>query len=216
MNYLFKMFDFESLNLKNVIVFSLIFFFLTIIGTQTHEWAHYIVADYFNFKPILHHSSISYATELDNSMNNYKIKKILVIAAGPLQTMLTGSIGFALIYLKRKKTASNQFTRLDWFYTFLSLFWLRQVFNLLTNLFKIVFTNKISFGGDESKLSKMLNIYEGIIGISTGVIGFVICFYVFFYLVAKPQRINFIVGGFMGSLASFAFWFFYFGKIILP
>lgn len=216
MDDLSKMLDLESLNLKHISIFSLIFFFLTITGTQTHEWAHYLVADYFNFNPILHYSSVSYKLELNQQVNDLKIKKFLFTLAGPLQTMVTGSVGLAIILFRRKRTSLNQFRLSEWFTIFLSLFWLRQVFNLITNLIKIVLTQRISFGGDEAKLSRMLNISEGIIGFATGIIGFIICLYVVFGVVTKEKRASLIFGGFIGSLISFGVWNFYLGKIILP
>lgn len=130
--------------------------------------------------------------------------------------MLFGTIGFLLLFFRKKKTF---FKLTDWLITFLSLFWLREVFNLLHSLAAGVLQNKKSlFGtyGDEVHLSKMLGIWEGTIPLLFGTIGLLICMYVIFYFIPKKNRFTFVLSGCFGGIFGFWFWLSFLGPIIRP
>lgn len=67
------------------------------------------------------------------------------------------------------------FKTFDWLAVFLSLFWLRQVFNLVVSIgSEIISPNGTWFCGDEYYLSKDLGIWSGSISLATAIIGAVI------------------------------------------
>lgn len=94
---------------------------------------------------------------------------------GPTQTMLTGILGLATLFYRRLKIREKGLRTFDWLAVFLSLFWLRQVFNLLVSIgSEIISPNGTWFSGDEYYLSKDLGIWSGSISLATGIIGAVI------------------------------------------
>ena len=160
--------------------FSLVatFIVFTIIGTLTHELGHYAAAKYMGLQPILHYQYIDFELssndiELDkiyglyqediNAKRDFPAKKrydeimevetkndFVTRAWGPLQTMLTGTIGFFLMILYRKKYFAATVLRWpQWLLIFFSLFWLREVFNTSGALAVAMFTGKKEFSGDE-------------------------------------------------------------------
>lgn len=205
-------FDFRFLNIKQIFLFSLIFILLTILGTQTHEWGHYLVGKQFGFKPLLHYASVSYQAESAN--DNLKYHLITQIS-GPVETVLTGIFGFLMLLLRRNKQKLN-FSNLDWLYVFLSLFWLRQVANMFVQIFSLILFQNSFKGGDEAKISKYFNLFPASIDIVSGILGILICYYVVFLIVPKTYRLNLVLGGIFGSLAGSSIWFGFLGQTILP
>ncbi len=201
---------------EEIIFHFFIFSILTIVGIQTHEISHYIVADILKFKPLLHHSSVSFQfIEMKNN-KDYQFNELLIIIAGPLQTIFTGIFGFIMLSYRRQYRLESKFTKLDWFAVFLTLFLLRQVFNLMTSLIKSVKISGVYFGGDEAKISEKLGIFHGTFGIITGTTALIICSITFFYFIPKTKRLNLILGATFGSIISYYLWSFYIGEIVLP
>src|SRR5690606_7876353 len=119
----------------------------------------------------------------------------LITLGGPLQTILTGSIGFFLVLLNRKKYIKvNKITTFGWIAIFISLFWLRQVANLTTSVFRYISKGRISERSDEAKIALYLDINIWTIQVVTGVIGLVVLFVVLKNL-PKQLLFTFIVSG---------------------
>lgn len=169
-----------------------------------------------NFKPVLHHSSVSFMLEEDLESPVYLRKELMIIIAGPLLTISIGCYGFFNLILNKSNKISQDFILKNYGYVYLTLFWLRQVFNLFTSLLNSVLKGKFCFGGDESKISKMLNLNPGFFGVLSGTIGLLICTYTIFIVVPKKTRINLIIGGFIGSVFSFVVWTYIIGSFVLP
>ena len=143
---------------------------------------------------------------------------------GPVETMITGSIGFLLLWLNRDKRLSTELPLRVWICVYLCFFWSRQVFNFLSWIGTYIFTGHISAGGDEVKLSRYLSsagdnatvLQLGWFGFVTAVIAAVILLWATFTIVPKQQRFSFIIAGIVGSLSGFAIWFKWLGPVILP
>jgi hypothetical protein len=221
------------------------FILFTIIGTLTHELGHYSAAKYVGLNPELHYQSVSLAlskndVELDkiyglyqediNAKKNFPARKrydeliqierkksLIFIAAGPLQTIFTGTIGFILLLMYRNKYFSSITLRwIQWLLIFLSLFWLREVFNTIMAIAKLVFTNEKEFYGDEFFLSDYLSIPSFGVPIITAITGFIICSIVVFKFVPPLQRKIFIAAGFLGGVIGFILWMYVLGPKLLP
>lgn len=118
---------------------------------------------------------------------------------------------------QKKKTSSKKFIGFDWLLVFLSLFWLREPFNLARHgVNKIVFGGPSYFGGDELRISRGLNLWDGTIPIIMGVLGLAICSIVIFRIMPRAYRRNFMVGGLMGGALGYLIWMKLLGPIILP
>ena len=146
------------------------------------------------------------------------VNRLWLNIGGPLQTITTGLIGFGLL-LRRRKFHALLFNRTDWLLVFLSLFWLRQPFNLLMAITsKILLGNESFFGtgNDEVKIARELNIWDGAVSISTAIIGLAISLFVIFKIVPQPSRSKFILGGLIGGIVGFILWMYILGPLILP
>ncbi len=138
-----------------------------------------------------------------------------MVFGGPLQTMSFGTIGFLLLYFRKKK---EQFKFIDWLIVFLSLFWLREIFNLFHGFLSGILNNSTYFGtrGDEVRLSKMLELWEGTIPLLFGILGLAVSLIVIFYYIPKKVRFTFIISGLVGGIFGFWFWLYFLGPIIMP
>ncbi len=142
---------------------------------------------------------------------------LLISIGGPLQTTLTGTIGLLILLWRRKLIYRNGFEILDWLALFLSLFWLREVFNLVTGIGEeIILPNGTWFGGDELYISQGLNLWSGTIPIILAIFGFTVAIYVIFKILPKKIRLTFIMSGFIGGILGFILWMNIIGPKILP
>ena len=71
---------------------------------------------------------------------------------GPIQTMATGLLGLLFILFRKKHIKTYGLQIIDWLGVFLTLFWLREIFNPIVYLGKeIIAPDGIYFEGDEEK-----------------------------------------------------------------
>ena len=224
-------------------LFSVAFILFTIVGTLTHEYGHIAVAKTLGYETTLHYGSMNWDrseiykelnsiyTENQNEIENglpfqekedfeKRIKKLkrdnlYVILGGPIQTMLTGILGLMLLYFRNEKIKRNGLQLFDWFAVFLSLFWLREVFNLVMSVSKGLMGGNY-FGGDEAKISRLLEFPVGAVPILLGFLGLIVSLFVVFKVVSKEIRFTFIIGGLIGGISGFILWLRILGPIILP
>jgi hypothetical protein len=223
----------------------LTFIAFTIIGTISHELGHYAAEKSIGLKPNLHYASVD--NELsDNEIELDKIhalyqkdlvakidfpaKKrfdelckietkndIFTRSAGPLQTMLTGTIAFIILLANKNKYFSAfSLNWKQWLLIFCSLFWLRQVLNFVIAVTIMLITGRKEFYGDEFILAQHLRLPIFIIQIITAIIGFIICSIVTFKFVPSIQRKIFIAAGFVGGIIGYILWMYILGPLLLP
>jgi hypothetical protein len=226
-------------------LFTISFIIFTPIGTVSHEYGHIAVAKYFGHSTTLHYGSMDWERgtlnielskfhkefnfEITNNLpfekkEAYKsLRKRLnheslwITIGGPVQTIFVGIFGLFLIFLRKKQRQINGFKLLDWMAIFLSLFWLREVSNLVISIGGgIYFQNGRYFGGDEAHISNLLNLPEGLIPISFGLLGLIISCYIIFKIVPIQKRFTFILSGLIGGISGFIFWMRIIGPIVLP
>lgn len=200
-----------SLQVKPFFTFTLAFIFFSIVGTLAHELGHIYVAHQLGFDTDLHYSSMNWSGKESSNLESFWIS-----FGGPLQTMLTGSIGFWYC-LGNKEIKKFGMKLRHWIGLFLGLFWLRPVFNLLQGVyFKIVGNHESYFSGDEAYLSDLLGWPRGTLSLTFAAIGLVICLYLVFRVVPKSTRFTFILSGIFGSLFGFWLWVNHLGPKLLP
>lgn len=162
------------------------------------------------------------ANELRDSLekrywNEKSNNGLYVILGGPIQTMLTGTIGLLFLLWRKEFISKNGMKLLDWLAVFLSLFWLREVFNLVTSIGgDLISPDGTWFAGDELYISQGLNVWNGTIPIVLAIIGLTISFYVIFRIMPHKIRLTFILSGFIGGIAGFIIWMNIIGPKILP
>ena len=214
----------------------------TIIVVQSHELGHMVIAQLLDCRTTLHYGHVSCVGEylsyssdlyheycekenipadkkaiLDSLRLDYKRQSLYIALGGPVQTMLTGTIGLLILYCRRKKLNQNPFGIVNWIAVFMALFWSRQAYVFAISIFNSLFIKSSRiFGGDEASISKSLNLPPGTMSIVTGVIGTMICAFVVFKIVPQLHRSYFFIFGIMGSALGYILWFHCLGPILLP
>jgi hypothetical protein len=232
------------IKIKELIILTVAFILFTAIGTVSHEFGHITVAKLLGYETTLHYGSMSYHSDLqDRLIEIYKenelaianktdfrqkteyekgIKKLssdglFITMGGPIQTTLTGIIGLAFLFLRRKKIKEYGLKIIDWIATFLSLFWLREVFNLVISLgSEVISPNGNFFGGDEKKISEMLDLWQGTVSIGLGLIGLVVSLFIIFWIIPLKIRQTFILSGLIGGILGFILWMNIVGPRLIP
>ena len=178
----------------------------------------YVDVKYDSWPKELKDKAQEYKNILEKRYWNEKSNNDLFITiGGTLQTTLTGTIGLLILIWRRKIICKKGMRTLDWLVVFLSLFWLREVFNLVTSIGgELISPNGTWFGGDELYISRDLNLWSGTIPIILATIGTVIAIYVVFKIIPKKIRLTFILSGFVRAIMGFILWMHIIGPKILP
>lgn len=123
-----------------------------------------------------------------------------ITLGGPLQTMLTGTIGFILLLIYRNSFKNAAYLKIgQWTIIFTTLFWLRQPVNLFSWIIRYLIRGNFSHGGDEIGLAYYLHLPSlSVIGI-TGAIGIGILSLILFKFVPVSQRFTFLIAGLIGG-----------------
>lgn len=214
----------------------------TIFGTISHEFGHIAVAKYLGYDTKLHYASMNYnnptldeqlrksylkhsdlaendmqSNELKAIQNKMNSDRLFILAGGPTQTIFVGTLGLLILFINRKRILTNGLKPFDWLFVFLALFWLREAFNLFVSLgSEIISPNGTYFNGDEKKIASILNLWDGTISVSLGVVGTLVFLYVLLFIIPKQLRTTFIVGSFIGGVLGFVTWMNFLGPIVLP
>lgn len=207
------------MRLTQTLTFLILFMVFTVLGTLSHEFGHLLVANSLGYETTLHYSSISWTDNAQAQLSEEVLKrdKLLIALGGPIQTILTGITGLLLLLVRRKRIRFLGFQKIDWLAVFLSLFWLRQVFNLMMSITEGTITGVGKyFGGDEARISSMMGWHYGTLSIALGIIGLLISLYVFFKVIPKPSRLPFISGGIPGAALGYGLWMVLVGPLVLP
>jgi hypothetical protein len=234
-----------QIDLKSLLIFSLAFILSTAIGTVSHEYGHILVAKMLGYETELHYASMNYhkadlnynlvkiytenktaimkgrdfeqKEEYEKGIDEMVHNGLFITIGGPLQTILTGITGLSLLLWRRKKIKESGLRLIDWFAVFLSLFWLREVFNVVMSIGSgIILRNESYFGGDENLISEILNLWSGTISVFLGVIGLAVSLFIIFRIVPHSIRLTFILGGLIGGIIGLVLWMYILGPILIP
>ena len=198
---------------KLALYLSLGFILATVAGTLSHEWGHYIVARSLGYQVAINYAS-TYLTEgpYPTSAHNFWFT-----LGGPVQTMLTGTIGLLLLFLFRKSFQSrHKLSFRQWCLIFITLFWLRQTANLVVGIGIFLFTGRLSQRSDEVKLARYWQLPGETISIITGILGALVLTIVIFTFIPVRQRLTFAISGLVGGVAGYMLWLEWLGPVIMP
>lgn len=232
-----------KIHLKTFIYLTLTFIVMTAVGTVTHELGHYSAAkllgydasinyrsatywndDFYYFRDVFHKYSYEIKNRLDFPekekyyalIEKHHKNAFFITLGGPLQTILTGTLGLILLLINRKKYIKvNSVSVFGWIVIFMSLFWLRQTANLCMSVFSYLLKGRISFNGDETKMALYLNLNIWTIKLITGLLG-VIVLLIILKLIPKRFIVTFILAGSVGGVLGFYLWIIKFGQYIMP
>ncbi len=208
-------------NLKDILLFTCGFILFTAIGTISHEYGHILMAESLGYDTALHFDHMLYhqSEQIEQEVGADQVERdeLSILLAGPASTLLISLIGLTLLFFRKKKHTKSAFQFPDWMAVFLALFCLRSVFNLFMSIIQGLYFDAPSFfGGDELRISKLLNYWEGTVPIFTAVICALIAFGVLFQLIPAKHRINFILAGLIGGSSGYVLWMKLIGPIVLP
>lgn len=191
------------------------FIFFTIIGTLSHELGHWSAARLMGFDASINYGA-SWLIRPHRTMS--QPESFLFTLGGPVQTLLTGTIGLLLLgRYRRSFYAKERLSIPQWFLVFISLFWLRPTANFCTWIIYCIMAGKYASGrSDEIKLSRYLGLPEQSLSVITGLTGLFVLVLVVFRFIPVAQRLTFILSGLVGGVSGFLFWLVFFGKIIFP
>ncbi len=233
-----------QIDLRKMMFLALAFVVFTIIGTLSHEYGHILVAQKLGYSTTLHYGSMTYHSEEENRLNEIhkanfpairdkkdfkekveyerlskKLKhdSLWISIGGPSQTILTGTLGLFILFIRKRILKKKKWGFIDWLATFLSLFWLREIFNLLISVtHELISPNGSYFSGDEQRIASLLHLWPGILSLSLGLIAAWICLIVIFKIVPYTFRLTFIASGIVGGIFGFVLWMHFLGPLLLP
>lgn len=232
-------------DLKLFLVLTIAFVFTTIIGTISHEFGHFVVAKYSSYSASMSYgytnwedksnndfidsSYKKYSKEIELGIDFPEKKKLEILQkryaednfwitlGGPLQTMLTGCLGFLILLFQYKKIRqADKLSNLNWLFIFLSLFWLRQTANFFTWLFGYFYTGNFSSHSDEIIIALDLNLPTWIFTVISAIIGLLVLAFIIFKIIPINKRLTFILSGLLGGAFGYYFWLFWVGPILMP
>jgi hypothetical protein len=235
----------KDVNFKLFLSISLGFIGFTVIGTLSHELGHCMAAKYLGMTNIeLHYGSMNYddpnsdyerelyalyeqeikeykdfpkKAEYDKLIGGIKHNSFIITASGPLQSMLTGTIGLiVLIFYGKKFKDNNSIKFIGWLFIFLSLFWLRQSANFIVGFTKFIFNGHKWGHSDEIKLARYLHLPPYSMSLFTAIIGIVILAWLSIVYIPKKDLKPFILGGLIGGILGYLLWLNWLGEYILP
>lgn len=221
------------------------FIISTIVGTVSHEYGHYTAAKYLGYSATVSYgytnwndkatgqfmdsAYLNYSKEIELQLDFpgkkefYSIERkqtkdgFWITFGGPFQTMLTGTLGFLLVFYQRNKIRkANGLLFSQWIIIFLSLFWLRQFANLIAWVGGYFFKGQFSLSGDEIRLAISSGLPTGTILIMTAVIAIGLLIFIIFKILPANIRLTFILAGFFGGIFGYFFWLLWIGPILLP
>ncbi len=192
------------------------FIFATIIGTISHEFGHYLIAKYLGYTSQIHYEFTSWKKTNPNQ-TTHPIDGFWIILGGPLESMMTGSIGLILLFVFRKSFNRKSSLNLkQWLIIFLSLFWLRQLANFVTLTVKFFITGKYSRRCDELILAHYFHFHDWVILALTAFFAWLVLAIIVFKFIPLKQRFTFLTAGFWGGISGYVLWLILLGKYIMP
>ncbi len=206
----------QKIEIKLFLLLFTAFIIATVFGTVSHEFGHYLAAKMLGYNARINYGSTFWYPKYPGEVINAK-DAFLFTLGGPVQTMLTGTLGLILLMIFYKSFNSGghlNFTQ--WVIIFLSLFWLRQLANLVTWIMHYISSGHFSYRADEIRLALYLQIPFWIIMTITAMIGLIVLLLVIFKIIPSKQRLTFITAGFTGGITGYFLWLVLFGKYLMP
>jgi hypothetical protein len=232
-------------DIKRFVFLSLAFILSAVVGTVSHEYGHYAVAKYLGYsstvsygytnwndkatKQFMDSAYLNYSKEIESQLDFPGKNKFYLIQqkqikdgfwitlGGPFQTILTGTLGLIFVFFQRKKIRNaNALSISQWIIVFLSLFWLRQLANLVTWVAGYFFKGQFSLSADEIGLAISLGLPTGTISIITALIALGVLVFIIFKILPAKIRLTFILAGIFGGVFGYFFWLLWIGPILLP
>lgn len=183
---------------------SLAFLLTTIIGTVSHEAGHFVMAEGLGYSADM---SFNYTSIEDSDQAVSSRDRFLITLAGPLQTILTGTLGLILVYRQRNYYRNKTVLSVGkWCLIFLALFWIRPTINLISQTLIFMMKHHLSSEGDEFRLAAALHLPAWSLSLTCGLAGALVFTLVFFGFVPRTVRTTFLLSGLTGGGLGYLIW----------
>ena len=187
------------------------FIMFTALGTVTHELGHFISARLLGYNVSLNYGYTSY-----NGVVN-PLDSFIITLGGPLQTLLTGTIGVFVIWVNRSEYYQARHLSLwQWLFVFMALFWLREVFNFFQALGVYLLEGSFPEGSDEVQMALKAGINSLAITATAAIIGLGVLTYLVLKVVPFQERATFALAGLIGGPLGYYIWFHWLGPVLMP
>ncbi len=202
-----------KLHPKLLLYLTTAFIAATVVGTLLHEGGHFMVAEGLGHEASVHYGFVSFG-DRGSVTNDHSF---FILVGGVVSTLAIGTTGLILLYVHRRSFANaTALSVRQWVAVFLSLFWLRQLFNGSFGLWRYLHKGTFRSRGDESRIDRYLNWPYGTTLLPTAVIGLVVLAVVCFVVVPRAQRATFLLAMALGCSAGYYLWLVEFGAVLLP
>jgi len=206
-------------NKKTFILLFIGFIVFTLAGTLLHELGHFLTGRLLGYKGqhiSYAFTSMGYKPGTLPETDEWNRDQLLFIIGGPLQTMATGTIGFLLLCLFCANSVYQKNLRIEqWLLIFLSLFWLRELFNFVCAA-TIAVAGAYKYTGDEFKIARQLHWNGWWFSVLLALIAFVVLVIITFRFIPVKQRFTFLTAGLTGGIAGAVLWLVLLGPVIMP
>jgi len=217
----------------------------TIGGILLHECGHWVAHRYYGNKSRISYASTKiyepneilrrlrsieaeYPRETDNNLD-FPLKKeydtlakearregIVMVAAGPFVTTCLVLIALLVLFGYHKKNDNNSLSLLQWFFVCLSLFCLRNIYDLIKSTISFSISRYKNIHGDEFELADYLGWNPWSIPIVMTIISMVVICVVIFRIVPRRQQATFFFAGLLAELSVLYFWIILLGPKLMP
>lgn len=202
----------------NLRLFIILFFALiasTFIMIFTHEFGHYIFGLLLGYNMTINYHSALVLNPNPNYIFGW-CNRSWTDFGGPFVTMLTGTIGFILLFVFRKSFQNkDRLSFRQWILIIISLFWFRQIVVFIGDVINYFFIGAVYFD-DEKKMSLDLNLHVLFLSILTGLIALTVFTIIIIKFVPRKQKVIFICSSLGGFIAGNILWLGFIGRYLLP
>lgn len=182
------------------------------LGTVGHELGHWLVARLQGCAPELHYAFTSVDCPAELAMAD----RMWGIAAGPVGTMLSGTLGMVGLARWRRGVDRLDLAGVGW--SVLALFWSRAVFNFAVHVGALaggLAAPERLARGDEARLSLFIGGPVWSVGGACAVVALGACAWTI-WRIPSPDRLSWFTGVVVGALLGYALWMAQIGPIMMP
>jgi len=233
-------------DIDNKLLYRLILGFVTatIISTIVHEYGHFFTAKFLGYDARVSYGSTiwynqGYQDFIDSLtrderirirtneyfprkddylalMKRIKDEAFLITLGGPVLTILIGTLGLSLAFIKKRSFTEASLSVKQWVILFTALFWLREPANYILDV--LVTIQRGSFPGrnDEAILAHYLGFDAWSISFVLAVIGLGLVTVLYKKFIPDPDKTTFLLAGLLGGLGGYLSWLFILGPIFMP
>lgn len=206
-------------NKKTFVLLFIGFIVFTVAGTVLHELGHFFMGRLLGYKGqhiSYAFASMGYKPGTSPGTDAWDHDHLLFLTGGPLQTMATGTIGFLLLCLFCNNSVQQQKLGMgQWCIAFLTLFWLRELFNFIIAIASLL-RGKPNYDGDEFRIASYLHWNGWWLSGSLALVSCAILAFVVFTVIPPKQRLIFLSAGLSGGIAGALLWLVILGPKIMP